>query len=153
MPEAIAGVTGLMDVTTGQFKFFGTPEYDAFKTSLEPELKAAGVTMDQYIGGGVGATLLNAASAYSSQFALENVNGGGTAWAQRIGGPVGYATSNRTSEAATAVTAPTVSNNPPPSGTNNNGTTNASDTPAGINWIAVGLLAGAALLVYKLMKG
>jgi len=94
---AINGQTGMMDVTTGQFKYFGTPEYDAWKSKITPELNAIGITPTEYQGGGVAARLMGnpLTSAYSTEFANNNTTpGGGQAFAQRVGGIIGYGKQN-----------------------------------------------------------
>lgn len=93
---AISGKTGLMDVTTGQFKYFGTPEYDAWEKNLTPQLNQLGITMDEYKAGGVGARLMSnpLTDAYSSAFAANNTTGGGQAWAQGVGGQLGFGQAN-----------------------------------------------------------
>jgi hypothetical protein len=93
---AISGQTGMMDVTTGQFNYFGTKAYDDWLNGITPELLAYGITPDQYLAGGVGARLMSnpLTDAYSSAFAENNVNGGGQAWAQSVGGPIGFGKAN-----------------------------------------------------------
>lgn len=92
--QAIAGKTGQMDVLTGQFKYYGTPEYDQWLKGITPELNAYGITPDEYLKGGVGARMMNnpLVAQYSSDFAANNVGkGGGQAWAGAQGGLLGYA--------------------------------------------------------------
>jgi len=93
---AISGQTGIMDVTTGQFKYFGTPEYAAWEKSITPELNSMGITVQEYLGGGVGARLMSnpLTDAYSTAFAEHNADGGGTAWAQSVGGRLGFGKAN-----------------------------------------------------------
>lgn len=91
---AIAGKTGQMDVLTGQFKYYGTPEYDSWLKGITPELNAYGIAPSDYLKGGVGATMMNnpLVANYSSDFAANNEGrGGGQAWAQGQGGLLGYA--------------------------------------------------------------
>lgn len=104
----------MIDPLNGQPLVEGSPEHAAFVARITPELNAMNISVNDYLSGGVGATIMNATSSYSSAFAINNTSGGGQEWARSVGGlegflkPAGTTVNTSTSEGATAVTAPTV---------------------------------------------
>lgn len=127
-----------VDVTTGQIHEVGSDSYIAWQTAIQPELAAAGITLDQYNGGGVGATLLNASSAYSAAFAEHNTTGGGQEWATSVGGMLGFkgVAPTGTNEATVIAANPT--------------TTAPQPTAGGINWAGIAILLGGGYLIYRM---